>query len=190
MAKRLFSVASNDTLRNTRDVLKLLDCKKTPFSMLIFDQVMLTGNRTFKVEEKDIDYWLDSYTIGQNTYMILSLLYPELKLSQVSFHQDHCHPYVSFDTWLLKDMGIDEDRIADWQFKRNLLPNLQFLEGSENESKNKTPLDDWIKEGHDIKFMPQGVSLKLDNFDEFFVERRKLIKQELLRIFNLQQVEK
>lgn len=187
MAKRLFGVASNDSLRNTRSALQSYDCKKNPFSLSIFDTVTLTGNRTFKVAESDIDYWLDSYTIGQNTYVILSLLYPELKLSQVSFHQDHCHPYVSFDTKQLKALGIAEDKIADWQFKRNLLPNLQFLEGSENESKNKTPLNDWIQEGHTIKFMPQGVSLAQKDFDTFFSERRKLIKSELLTVFNLQQ---
>ena len=158
--------------------------------MSIFNQVTLAGNRTFTVEESDIDYWLDNYTIGQNTYIILSLLYPQLKLSQVSFHQDHCHPYVSFETWQIKkQMEIDEEKIIDWQFKRNLLPNLQFLEGSENESKNKTPLDTWIKEGHSIKFMPQGVSLDLKDFDTFFSERRRLIKKELMRIFSVQQTE-
>ena len=46
-------------------------------------------NRTFKVDEPDVDYWLDNYVIGQNTYVLSSLLYPKLKLSQVSFHQDH-----------------------------------------------------------------------------------------------------
>ena len=187
MAKRLFGVASNDSLRNTRNALQSYDCKKNPFSVSIFDAVTLTGNRTFTVAENDIDYWLDTYTIGQNTYVILSLLYPELKLNQVSFHQDHCHPYASFDTKRLKDLGITEDKITEWQFKRNLLPNLQFLEGSENESKNKTPLGSWIQEGHTIKFMPNGVSLEQKDFDTFFSERRKLIKSELLKVFNIQQ---
>lgn len=187
MAKRLFGVASNDSLRNTRNALQSYDCKKNPFSVSIFDAVTLTGNRTFTVAENDIDYWLDTYTIGQNTYVILSLLYPELKLNQVSFHQDHCHPYASFDTKRLKDLGITEDKITEWQFKRNLLPNLQFLEGSENESKNKTPLGTWIQEGHTIKFMPNGVSLEQKDFDTFFSERRKLIKSELLKVFNIQQ---
>ena len=159
MAKRLFGVASNDSLRSTRTALQAYDCKKDPFTLSIFDSVTLTGNRTFKVSETDIDFWLDNYTIGQNTYIILTLLYPSLKLSQVAFHQDHCHPYSSFGSNNLKSIGINESKKIDWQFKRNLLPNLQFLEGTENESKNKTPLIDWIYDGNSIEYMPQCVSL-------------------------------
>ena len=84
-------------------------------------------------------------------------------------------------------MGIAEDKITEWQFKRNLLPNLQFLEGSENESKNKTPLNKWIKDGHTIEFMPQGVSLEQKDFDTFFIERRKLIKAKLFTVFGLEE---
>ena len=146
---------------------------------------MLTGNRTFVVNEADIEYWLDTYTIGQSTYAILALLYPSLKLSQVSFHQDHCHPYVSFEKSNLKSLGLSDEKISEWQYKRNLLPNLQFLEGSANESKNKKPLKDWIAEGNTIEYMPENTSLELIDFDAFFAERRKLIKEDLMRIFNV-----
>lgn len=183
MAKRLFGIASSDALRKTRNALQDIDCKKTRFSLELFSDVILTGNRTFKVSAEDIDFWLNNYSIGQNTYIILSLLYPELKLSQVSFHQDHCHPFVSFETRQLRLMGLSDEKVVSWQEKRNLLPNLQFLEGSENESKNKTPLKEWIEHGHTIKFLPSGVSLEQKDFDEFFQARKKLIKEELMRIF-------
>lgn len=185
MAKRLFGVASNDALRSTRVALKDYDCKKKPFVLSIFDNVTLTGNRTFKVDASDVDYWLDNYVIGQNTYVILSLLYPKLKLSQVSFHQDHCHPYVSFETKQIKPLGLSDEMVKEWQYKRNLLPNLQFLEGCENEIKNKTPLKQWIDDGNTIAFMPTGVSLDQKDFGMFFEERRKLIKAELNKIFNI-----
>ena len=80
---------------------------------------------------------------------------------------------------------MSEDVIKDWQRKRNLLPNLQFLEGCENESKNKTPLKEWVKAGNDFKYHPDGVSLELKDFETFFVQRRKLIKIELMKIFEL-----
>lgn len=185
MAKRLFGIASNDSLRKTREAIQAFDCKKIKFNMQLFDSVSLTGNRTFKVELTDIDYWLDNYTIGQSTYSILTLLYPHLKLSQVSYHQDHCHPYAGFDTNSLKLLGLEQDVIKEWQYKRNLLPNLQFLEGSANESKNKKPLKDWIALGNDIKYMPEGVSLELKDFDTFFRKRRDLIRDDLIRIFNV-----
>ena len=185
MANRLFGVASNNALSQTRKVLQEIDCEKTDFKLSLFKNIILTGNRTFTVEEKDIDIWLDKYEIGQNTYTILSLLYPNLKLDQTSFHQDHCHPYSGFEKKNLSLLNLSDEKIEEWQFKRNLLPNLQFLEGHENESKNNNPLKEWIQSGKEIKYMPSNVPLELKDFDKFFEERRKLLKNELKNIFGI-----
>lgn len=185
MVKGLFGVASNEALRYTRKALNDINCSNTSFSMKIFENVILTGNRTFKATEADVDYWLDNYSIGQNTYIVLTLLYPELKLNQVAFHQDHCHPHVSFETNQIKTLGLDDEKIAEWQKLRNRLGNLQFLEGRENESKNKTPLKEWIeKEGKSIKYQPD-TSLELKDFEDFYFARREMIRTELLRIFDI-----
>jgi len=112
-------------------------------------------------------------------------LYPDLKLSQVNFHQDHCHPDVAFDDKNIKVLNLDEQKKKEWQKKRNLIPNLQFLKGAENESKNKTPLKQWVDEGNDFEYHPPGISLELKNFDEFFKQRRILIKNKLKKIFNI-----
>lgn len=189
LAKRLFGVASNDALNSTRNALKELNCKRTPFSLKLFSSISLTGGRTFIVDERDIDYWLDNYEKGQSTYLLLSLLYPNLKLSQVSFHQDHCHPYSGFEKKVISNLGLSDDKLKEWQKKRNLLPNLQFLEGTENESKNKTPLKDWVDQGNDFKYHPKDISLELKDFDNFFKERRVLIKNELLAVFDLLTIE-
>lgn len=185
MAKRLFGVASNSALNNTRNALKKIDCKKTKFSLSLFADVTLTGGRNFIVTKTDVDYWIDNYEKGLSTYVLLSLLYPNLKLSQVNFHQDHCHPYAGFEHKSIKSLGLSSEKEADWQMKRNLLPNLQFLEGSENESKNKTSLKDWVNNGNNFDYRPTEVSLELKDFDAFFEARRILIKKELFKIFGL-----
>ncbi len=185
MAKRLFGVASNSALNSTRNALKAIDCGRTPFSLDIFKNVILNG-REFRVSKEDINFWLDTYEKGQNTYILLSLLYPNCKLNQFTFHQDHCHPYAGFEGREIKKLGLDPEVLADWKRKRNLLPNLQFLEGSENESKNMTPLAEWIDEGHEIKYCPKDVSLKLSDFEKFFEGRRLLIKKELYNIFEIE----
>jgi hypothetical protein len=115
----------------------------------------------------------------------VSLLYPNLKLSQVAFHQDHCHPYTAFENKNIATLGLDDEKVKEWQKKRNLLPNLQFLEGAENESKNKTPLKEWVEEGNDFEYHPENISLELKDFDTFFTERRKLMKDELKKIFEI-----
>ena len=186
MAKRLFGVASNSALNATRNTLRSINCATTPFTLSLFRTTTLTGGRTFTVSEtEDIEYWLNNYEKGQNTYTILSLLYPNLKLSQVAFHQDHCHPFASFETRKLQKLQVPEGKIAEWQKKRNLLPNLQFLEGLENESKNQTPLADWVAKGNDFAYHPQNVSLALEDFDAFFNARRNLIKEALKTIFDI-----
>ena len=140
LAKRLFGVASTQALSKTRNVLKNLDCKHIAFSLKLFENATLFGGRTFTIDENELDRWLDTYEKGQSTYILLSLLYPNIKLSQVAFHQDHCHPYAGFENKNIAVLGLDDEKVKEWQKKRNLLPNLQFLEGAENESKNKTPL--------------------------------------------------
>lgn len=185
LAKRLFGVASNSALSTTRNVLKNLDCKHTSFSLKLFENATLVGGRTFTIDENELDRWLDTYEKGQSTYILLSLLYPNLKLSQVAFHQDHCHPYAGFENKNIAVLGLDDEKVKEWQKKRNLLPNLQFLEGAENESKNKTPLKEWVEEGNDFEYHPENISLELKDFDVFFVERRKLIRDKLKEIFEI-----
>lgn len=185
LAKRLFGVASNSALSTTRNVLKNLDCKHTAFSLKLFENATLVGGRTFTIDENELDRWLDTYEKGQSTYILLSLLYPNLKLSQVAFHQDHCHPYTAFENKNIATLGLDDEKVKEWQKKRNLLPNLQFLEGAENESKNKTPLKEWVEDGNDFEYHPENISLELKDFDTFFTERRKLMKDELKKIFEI-----
>lgn len=184
-AKRLFGVASNSALNTTRNALKSIDCKNTTFKLSLFSEVTLTGGRNFIVTKDDIEYWLEHYEKGQNTYVLLSLLYPNLKLSQWSFHQDHCHPYVGFDNKNIRFLGLSEEKVLEWQRKRNLLPNLQFLESSENESKNKTPLKKWVDAGNTFEYCPKGISLDLKDFESFFNGRKALMKKELFNLFDL-----
>ena len=83
-----------------------------------------------------------------------------------------------------------------WQEMKDKLPNLQLMEGSENESKNKTPFHDWINgtDSHsnptvdDIpkykrdNYIPKNASLHFDDFKEFYKKREKLLKKKLIQI--------
>ena len=187
MAKGLFGVASNAALDSTRKALQKIDCKNVRFSLSLFSDVSLTGGRRFSVLESDIDYWLDNFEKGTNTYILLSLLYPYLKLSQVVFHQDHCHPWVSFEDRNIKALGLAPEVVAKWKKKRDLLPNLQLLEGGENKEKHKKPLAEWIADGNDFEYHPEGVSLEFKDFDVFFDMRRSMIKEQLMVLFDVDQ---
>ena len=186
MTNGLFGVASNDALNKTRQALQKIDCSKVEFSVKLFEDLVLTGNRTFKVDLSNIEYWLDTFEKGNNTYILLSLLYPTLKLSKDEYHQDHCHPEVAFKNKCILKLNLTEDKQKEWKKMGNLLPNLQFLEGKENESKNKIPLKKWVEElGNDFKYHPEGVSLEFKDFEDFFKKRREKMLQELKIVFGV-----
>ncbi len=187
--KQIFGTASNSALTSIREALK-----KAPadtFSMNNLKGVRFTGDRTLKYTPEEVDAMFDSYEIGAYTFMLLSLLYPNLKYSQKGFHQDHMHPYTGFEEEKIKNLVlpngsvIDDDTKEDWRRRRNTLANLQLLEGRENESKNATPLVEWLKEPENkdnVKYLPDGISYDLFNFEEFMQKRQELMSMQLKSI--------
>lgn len=183
--KSVFSVASNTVIAETRRcVQKINNFKKEPFSISLFNDIKLTGGMNFEITEDLINKCFE-YDKGSYTFMILSLLYPEVKLDAAVFHQDHVHPYAGFDYKRMKKFGFDKETIEKWQMMRNKLANLQLLQGSENESKNDSTLADWLASGNDVKYMPEGVSYELKDFDNFYNGRKALMKKVLYKIFNI-----
>lgn len=180
--KNLYGVASNAALTSTRAALEKLNCKKVDFDIILFDSVILVGDRDFKIREDDINSYMDKEK-GKYTFYILSLLYPNLKLDQVKFHQDHAHPYNAFEN-LDKDK-LTKEQIDRWKILRDTLPNLELLEGSENESKNDMSLTDWINKGNKIEYSDEKESTDLYNFENYYKKRKEKMVTELKRIFDV-----
>ena len=161
------------------------------------DTAKLPGNRTLKITDDDIEEIL-GYTKGPYTFMVLSLLYPNLRFGQVKFHQDHIHPASSFTDAKLKGFGIPEDRWKKLQQMKDQLPNLQLMEGLENESKNKTPFKDWLY-GKDDKGNPNvsdrekflndnyigtTISLEFNDFETFFNKRKEILRNKIREVLS------
>lgn len=186
--KQIFGAASNSALTSIREELK--KHKNEAFKLEFLYEVHFTGDKTLKYNKDEIKLLFENLTKGPYTFMILSLLYPNMKYSQHKFHQDHMHPHTIFEKEKIEKLVlpngeiIDENTIEDWQYKRDTLANLQILIGGENESKNDKPLKDWVEEvGIDnIKYMPKNISYELNNFDEFLSERKKLMIKELKNV--------
>lgn len=187
--KNLFGVASNSALNETRKALvndtKSYELKTKVFEVKQFHAITLTGDRNFKFGEEELDKLFD-YTKGKYTFMILSLLYPEIKISEVEFHQDHMHPVFGFKEDKLSNLGLSREDIKDFIYMKYQLANLQLLQGRENESKNKTPLKEWIAKGNDRdKFLSEDTSLELEDFRQFYEERKLLMKEQLRIVFDM-----
>lgn len=185
--KQLFGAAGNSALSRTKKALDENSDKfaKNGFRLEYFKDLKFVAQRDFSVNDELLEGILDYEKGSAYAFMILSLLYPHVKLDKWEWHQDHMHPYAKFSDSNLKKLGLTEDKIKDWQEKRNRLPNLQLLEGTENKSKNDADLKVWAENNPGVvKYLPEGVSLDLENFDEFYEKRREMMKEELKKILN------
>ncbi len=190
--KKLFGASTSSVLASIRANAfpNSSDYRRIPFTLKMFGTVHFQGGRTPFVTADDIDGFLELEK-GPYTFMLLSLLYPNVRLNNAVFHQDHLHPYSGFTTAKIKKAlagsgDIDLQKEAKcWKALRNKLANLQLLQGPENESKNAKPLKGWVEEGNDFKFRPGNVSLEFKDFPAFYSERQKQIKEELKRIFGI-----
>ena len=157
-------------------------------------KVRLPGGKSITISEETLDDLLLS-TKGPRSFALLSLLASYLKFNQVQFHQDHIHPHSGFNTAALRKLKRDDDQIADWQAKRDALPNLHLLEGKENQSKLATPFKVWLKKecpkdadrktylrSHHIP----DVSLELRDFARFFEKRRILLQEKLAELLDVE----
>ena len=187
--RQVFGAATNSALTSIREALKAAPADSFKMGNLL--NVRFTGERTLRYTSEEIDAMFDTYEIGAYTFMLLSLLYPNLKYSQKGFHQDHMHPYAGFEESKIASLKlpdgsvIDDVRKDEWRRRRNTLANLQLLEGRENERKNATPLVDWIKviaNSENAKYMPSDSSFELSHFEDFMDKRQKLMSDALKAI--------
>ena len=187
--RQIFGASTNTALSYIREVLSRE--KGKPFTLKSLQAIRFAGDRNLRYTEEEIDAMFDTLEIGAYTFMILSLLYPNLKYGQKGFHQDHMHPYSGFTDKKLANLVIptgerlDSSSVKEWQRRRNTLANLQLLEGRENESKNDKPLEEWLKipeNAQNVKFLPSGISYELNNFEQFLEERQKLMSGALKKI--------
>lgn len=185
--KHIYGQSTNSTLTSIRTELKN---HKDKFKLDFLQKLSFAGEKTLQYSSDDIEEWFDEYEKNAYTFMLLSLLYPNFKYDQKGFHQDHMHPYSAFEKGLdnlVLPNGkiIDKNRITLWKHQRNTLANLQLLEGSENESKNDTSLEEWLKVPanlENVKYLPSGIDYGLANFEEFLEKRKELMLEELKRL--------
>ena len=197
LLKMIFSSSGEQTLTHLRQAMNTsaLSAGK-PFHFESFSaEFNRIGNKRINVQPDDIDDILN-YKKGAYTFMVLSMLYPNLKFGQVKFHQDHIHPYALFKISEFSKIGITSDIVEQWMDMRDKLPNLQLLEGLENVSKNKTPLKDWLYTTYgsvpkDIakykadNYIEPSASEDFKDFEDFYNRRSKLLISAIKSAFNL-----
>lgn len=206
MVKKIFSASVESGLANILNKLKQtnlegkveLACKDHfDFDSL---KVLEFQEKTLRIEEGDIEEILN-FKKGPLTFMILSLLYPDLKLGEIKWHQDHIHPQYAFERKRLvkyfaeKGLQLDENTLKEWMARSNTLVNLQLLTGKQNQEKSKTSLAKWIEAQFDDEdkrnryceeqYIDVAAGFELENFDAYYTRRKANMKNQLMKIFNV-----
>ena len=200
LLKQIYGGQGDLVLSTIRDALRKKDrdnyvLEQMDFSFNLLLNAKLPGNKALIITNEDIEEILE-YRKGPYTFMMLSLLYPNLRFGQVKFHQDHIHPASLFTDAKLKKYDIPKEKWKRWQEMKDSLPNLQLMEGKENESKNKTPFKNWLY-GKDANENPNvsdidrfkkdnyistGLSLDFKDFEYFYEARKNMLRDEIKKV--------
>ncbi len=171
LLNNIFSGNSDVVLKACKDVLNET-AKEFPYHKLNAE-IEKKSNRAVQTSEERIS----EIKYGDSeTNFVLGLLYPDINFNPASksneLHIDHIFPQSLLDKRYSKKLI-------------NNIGNLQLLTAFENESKNNQQFDKWIKDQNDSFLdkhkIPRNKGLwKIDKFEEFLVERRKLIIKSIL----------
>ena len=104
------------------------------------------------------------------------------------YEQDHLHPDERFNR--TNPVSVPMQEWNKWRSNRNRLPNLHLLEGRQNASKNDMRLVDYYNDMNDEQkavfrkeaLIPDGVSLELEHFGEFYEKRKALLMDKIRQL--------
>ncbi len=145
---------------------------------------MLNQMTEFKVTEGKIDDIINSEKDSRIVNEALYYLSLEWLDSSVKYEVDHLHPYAQFDS---RPTGVSIGDWKNWHSNRNRMPNLHLLHGIANAKKLDSPLDIYVnsmteaqrQEFYEEALIPDGVSLSLSRFGDFYEQRKTLLAQRL-----------
>ena len=147
---------------------------------------MLDQMNDLRVTDGKIEDVLNSEKGSRVAGEVLYYLNLDWTNKNFKYEQDHLHPESRFNG--SKPISVSMEDWKRWRGMRNRLPNLHLLEGRSNGSKNDMRLVDYYNDMNDEQkvkfckeaFIPDGVSLELEYFEEFY-EKRKTILTEKIR---------
>ena len=104
---------------------------------------MTRRGKSLHFEPEEIEEILDLEYGKAQTFSLLSLLFPFVDLQQ-HHHLDHVFPKSGFRKSRLRKAGVSEERIDEYQARRDCIANLQLLEGNANIEKQDRLPGEWL----------------------------------------------
>ncbi len=191
LVKRAFSGQSDNVLRTIREVIAK-NTSEFPLDKII--NKFKGDNKTLIFQEEDVDKMLELEYGNPQTFLVLSILYPNLDYRN-RFHVDHIFPQKFFKRRELSKSSIPKEYWQEFDIDQDRIGNLQLLEGNLNEEKSAQDFDKWVIQNYPSvesrneykskNYIPLDSDLKFENFPEFFHKREGLIKLKLMEILEV-----
>lgn len=179
-----FSSAPDGLLKPLREII-LKNPGGFPYQQIV-DRFKGT-NRDISFSDDSINNLLYTKYGGGDILLVMSILYPWADLKN-HFHIDHMFPKSLFTRKRIQKLGVPEDQIDFYIDNVNYIGNLQLLEELPNKEKNNTEFKTWLEQHYadadklkayrEKHYIP-NVGVEFTNFEEFFLEREKLLVKAL-----------
>ncbi len=183
LIKRTFSGQPDNVLRPIRAIMQT-EMQGFPLEAII--EKFKGTNKAVTFTDDDIENLFYSKYGKGHTFSILALLYPALDYSN-RFHQDHIFPKSWFKRKMLHAKKVPAEKQDYYLESVDFIVNLQLLEGVANNEKSDKDFEQWLNETYKTDserrdfmkkhYIPDGISLEFNNFEEFADKRKNLLKE-------------
>ena len=154
-------------------------------------ETMRSRGKSLVFDGDEIDDLTEIRFADKRTFSLLSIVFPHLDLRQ-HFHIDHVFPKSRFSRAKLNAVGVAEEKVQSLQDYSDRLPNLQLLEGHENQRKRSMLPAEWLQSFgtdearknyvtiHLLGDVPEGIHC----FEPFYEARRQQLRDKIVELLD------
>jgi len=163
------------------------------FPMADLEQAMEKRGHSLTFGDSEIDELLETTYGHKQIVPLLSLLFPHVDLRH-KMHVDHVYPKSLLTRSRLKKAGLDSAVAERLSEERNLLPNLQLLDGVANQEKSSKAPAVWLAEHIPVEakrdqyrdlHLIEALPAAPHEFNAFYKRRREQMRQRLIQLLRI-----
>jgi hypothetical protein len=156
------------------------------------EREMRVRGKSLIFTQEEVEDLVDMRYGSRDLFGLLTMLFPFID-TRNKFHIDHVFPTAIFHARKLKQLGVSPEEIARLQDCKDRLPNLQLLQGPDNQSKNDQMPAAWIAETYKkeddskdyiSRHLLDGVMTDLSGFEAFYKSRRTTLLARIDNVLN------
>jgi len=185
----IWGSALDALLTALRDVIRV---SSDAFPCQELEREMRVRGKSLVFSQEEVEELADMKYGSRDLFGLLTMLFSFVD-TRNQFHIDHVFPTAIFHARKLKQLGYSAEEIETLQDRKDRLPNLQLLQGQDNQSKNDQMPADWIantykkpddRKDYISRHLLDGVMVDLTGFNDFYQDRRTQLLEKISQVLN------